>query len=176
MTFDICVLPPRMQAKIQFEICLVSNLDPVCWTWTGATNGKNYGSIGHQGRVWSTHRLVYELLVGPIPPGLHIDHLCLRKPCCHPAHLEPVTPRVNTRRALAAHVRCPQGHPLADPNIIIKHRPNGVKLRNCRVCAIDYHHGRRRQDFGPLRKKQPAAARRRQEILVAAEAALQQVA
>lgn len=170
MRVDVSALPLNMQKKIRFAECPVADLDPFCWTWTGSRNGRNYGSFSINGRRRGTHRLAYELLVGPIPDGLQIDHLCRVTCCCNPAHLEPVTPRVNVQRAVCPDLRCPQGHPLAEPNIIIKPRPNGVKIRNCRVCAIDYHHRRRGG------KRYPAAARRRQEILVAAEAALQQVA
>lgn len=174
MNADIEALPPRIRTKIQLELCPVRGLDGFCWVWTGRRN-HGYSSIYFAGRTQPTHRVTYELLVGPIPPGLQIDHLCRVRPCINPAHLEPVTARVNMQRAICPDRRCPQGHPLADPNLIVKRRPNGL-IHNCRVCAIDYHHGRRRQDFGPLRKKQPAAARRRQGILVAAEAALLQVA
>jgi hypothetical protein len=128
----ISQLPGRMQAKIQFEICLVPGLDPTCWTWTGAANNKNYGCVGYQGRSMLTHRRAYELLVGPIPPGFHVDHLCKNTRCCHPAHLEAVTPRVNTRRALSDTVRaCVHGHEYTPENTIVK--KNGQ--RNCRTCA-----------------------------------------
>jgi hypothetical protein len=168
-------LPPKMHTKIQLELCPVIGLAGLCWSWTGTRN-HGYGRVSYQGRTQGTHRVVYELLVGAITPGLELDHLCKNRPCCNPAHLEPVTRLENVRRAICPNGRCPQGHPLADPNLIVKRRPNGWTIHNCRVCAMDYHRGRRRQDDGPLRKKQPAAARRRQEILVAAEAAFQQVA
>lgn len=41
---------------------------------------------------------MYERWVGPIPEGLHIDHLCLNKICCNTMHLEPVTNAENGRR------------------------------------------------------------------------------
>jgi hypothetical protein len=44
------------------------------------------------------HRFAYELLVGPIPEGLVIDHLCRNRRCVNPAHLEPVTAEENWRR------------------------------------------------------------------------------
>ena len=75
-----------------------------CWEWTGTSDDKGYGQL----RVGSVtdgsatnrmaYRLVYELAVGPIPLGLHIDHLCNNPPCVNPAHLEPVTQRENNRR------------------------------------------------------------------------------
>lgn len=69
-----------------------------CWNWTGATS-RSYGRISaNRENVW-THRLMYERHVGPIPDGLDIDHLCLNTACCNPAHLEPVTPSENSRRA-----------------------------------------------------------------------------
>jgi HNH endonuclease len=166
---DIGALPPQIQTKIQLELCPVAGLDGFCWAWTGRLN-HGYSSIYFAGRTQPAHRVTYELLVGPIPSGLQIDHLCVNRPCLNPAHLEPVTARVNTQRALCPDWRCPQGHPLADPNLIVKRRPNGVTIHNCRVCAMDYHRKRRGG------KGRSDGVRRRALILVAAEDALQQVA
>jgi hypothetical protein len=44
------------------------------------------------------HRVVYEILVGPIPSGLQLDHICSVPWCVNPDHLEPVTAKENTRR------------------------------------------------------------------------------
>ena len=61
------------------------------------------------------HRFAYELLIGPIPDGLQIDHLCRVPLCVNVAHLEPVTNRVNTVRGKAGlrqrtKTHCPRGH------------------------------------------------------------------
>lgn len=64
-----------------------------CWNWRGHLS-KGYGYFGP--RV--AHRVVYEKVIGKIPDGLQIDHLCLNKRCVNPKHLEPVTPKENTNR------------------------------------------------------------------------------
>lgn len=114
-----------------------------CWGFTGATTSRGYGSLSHEGRIWSAHRLAYTLLVGPIPDGMTIDHLCFNKRCCNPAHLEAVTGSENTRRAFAAGVsksptairnsaktRCDRGHEFNAGNTYIDHRGH----RQCREC------------------------------------------
>lgn len=45
------------------------------------------------------HRFAYELVKGPIPEGLTLDHLCNVPLCVNPDHLEPVTLSENIRRA-----------------------------------------------------------------------------
>lgn len=86
-----------------------------CWLWTGTTvNG--YGQMRVADRKVYTHRFGYELLIGPIPEGLQIDHLCRVRHCVNPAHLEPVTAQENSLRSnnlAAANSRkthCPRGH------------------------------------------------------------------
>src|SRR3989442_920488 len=68
-----------------------------CWYWKGATNG-GYGTVYWGSRHRRVHVLVYELLRGPIPRELELDHLCRKRICCNPAHLEPVAHRENIRR------------------------------------------------------------------------------
>lgn len=67
-----------------------------CWQWIGRLDRDGYGRFGKRGRP--AHRVVWEALVGPIPVGHHLDHLCRNKACVNPDHLEPVLPVVNVRR------------------------------------------------------------------------------
>ena len=106
-----------------------------CWEWTGPCTEGGYGLIGAGGRhspLLRTHRVAYELMVGPIPEGLHIDHLCRNRRCCNPAHLEPVTQAENNRRAAANHTHCPRGHELPPKT------PPGVRRPQCRTCKREY--------------------------------------
>ena len=79
-----------------------------CWLWTGVVDRKGYGQfrVGSQAdstrRLVKAHRWAYEHLVGPIPEGRQIDHLCRVPWCVNPEHLEPVTNRENTVRGYKA--------------------------------------------------------------------------
>jgi len=100
-----------------------------CWTWTGYTSGFGYGRVklrsGAQ-RTANAHRVFYECLVGPIPDGLQLDHLCRVRNCVNPDHLEPVTQRENVLRGVglsavnARKTHCSQGHPLSGDNLKIE--------------------------------------------------------
>lgn len=61
-----------------------------CWHWTGFTRF-GYGRFGLERRIVMAHRYAYELLVEPIPAGLHIDHRCHNRACVNPDHLRVVT-------------------------------------------------------------------------------------
>jgi hypothetical protein len=105
-----------------------------CWLWTGVTSG-GYGQIRVAGRMRPTHCVAYELLVGPIPEGLELDHLCRVRNCCRVSHLEPVSHKENALRGVgcgavnAAKTHCKQGHPLFGDTVIIT-----AKERKCREC------------------------------------------
>lgn len=109
--------------------------DEGCWPWHGPVGGSGYGTMRFERKKHQAHRLIYELLIGPIPDGLDIDHLCSNKLCVNPDHLEPVTRSVNIQRAIDREERprktaCPQGHPFDESNTIVL-APSG---RRCRLC------------------------------------------
>ncbi len=80
---------------------------------------------------------MYEQLVGPIPPGLHLDHLCRNTSCVNPDHLEPVTVAENVLRGVgitaqnAQRTHCRRGHKFTAQNT---YRHGGK--RHCRICRM----------------------------------------
>lgn len=125
-------LPLRFWDKVQA-------VDTGCWLWRGArSNG--YGRLKVAGRTCFAHRLAYIRLVGAVPPGLQIDHLCRVRECVNPAHLEAVTARTNILRGespVAKNARkrlCPRGHELAGVNLAIYLDRQGRQRRTCRRC------------------------------------------
>lgn len=76
--------------------------DPdACWQWTRALTGEGYARVGWKGWSQLGHRVAYELLVGPIPDGLQIDHKCRNRACVNPKHLHPVTSKQNNENRSA---------------------------------------------------------------------------
>lgn len=122
-----------------------------CWNFTGGKIGGGYGFIQHytdEGTTYRSvaHRVAYELLVGPIPPGLQLDHLCRNRACVRPDHLEPVTCRENLLRGEtsaarnAAKTRCQNGHEFTAENTYVN--PSGG-TRTCRTCNLAWQAARR---------------------------------
>ena len=107
-----------------------------CWIWAGGKTGWGYGGFSADSQYVPAHRYAYELIVGPIPVGLQLDHLCRNRACVNPAHMEPVTNKINSLRGVSfsAHnaraTHCPQGHPYDLFNTYIT--PKGK--RDCRKC------------------------------------------
>ena len=73
-----------------------------CWEWIGLKQPSDSYLRPDNGygrwRGRAAHRVMYEMLVGPIPEGMELDHLCRFKACVNPAHLQPVTHAENVRR------------------------------------------------------------------------------
>lgn len=107
-----------------------------CWEWTGSRQRNGYGRVSFQGQSRFSHRVGYTLLVGPIPEGMQIDHLCRNRACWNPDHLEVVTCRVNLLRgetlpaACAAKTACPRSHLYDAENTWVDNR--GARI--CRTC------------------------------------------
>jgi hypothetical protein len=108
-----------------------------CWLWLGQKNSKGYGRVQVAKVMRAAHRVIYELLVGPIPKCLSVDHLCRVRNCVNPAHMDLVTTRVNVLRGqghTAANARktaCKRGHPLGGANLYV----DRLGHRRCRICT-----------------------------------------
>jgi len=144
MTRPVRTLEERLWPKI--------NKTETCWLWLAGLNGWGYGAfsmfVGGSWRPRSAHRVVYELLVGPIPAKYDIDHLCRVRRCVNPAHLEAVTRSENLRRGIgfpalqSAQTHCKRGHILDDAYV-------WHGMRHCRPCrkeyAQQYHQDRKKK-------------------------------
>lgn len=109
-----------------------------CWRWLASSQGTGYGQVKAPGRgnVRLAHRVAYELVKGPIPTGLVIDHLCRNRMCVNPDHLEPVTDAVNIQRGESPSMVtqrtgvCKRGHVLAEVGYA-----TWPGARTCRACS-----------------------------------------
>jgi hypothetical protein len=126
----------RIMARV---VATPGPLDTACWLTDFAPTVYGYVSVSNE----RAHRVTYEHFVGPIPPGLFLDHLCRNRACCNPTHLEPVTPQQNVLRGMAPNaiaVRsglCARGHPLTEAYLT----PRGK--RQCRTCQTQRDRKRR---------------------------------
>ena len=104
-----------------------------CWAWRGTISRKGYGMFWPTAVATPAHRYSYERLIGPIPKGLQIDHLCRNRSCVNPEHLEPVTAKENQLRSPfdpAAKSHCKYGHEYTPENTQVN--PRGARV--CRAC------------------------------------------
>src|ERR1035437_1194535 len=148
-------VPPRPLAERFWEKVDRSAGPDGCWLWLGCQK-RGYGVVWVDGgrRAGIAHRVAYELLVGPVPPGLVLDHYRLNEGprqapcstlCVNPAHVEPCTSIENVLRSSrtpyrvkAALTHCKRGHPFDETNT--KHSGDG--RRACRACSASYEQSR----------------------------------
>lgn len=135
----------RVLSNVILEDCPGQELP--CWIWKLSKTKGGYGKTKSNGRTCSVHKFVWQATVGSVTPGLQLDHLCRRRPCCNPHHLEEVTGQINIARGLSGLFRavhcgpdgrathCPKGHEYTAENTKIERIQNGRYFgRACRHC------------------------------------------
>ncbi len=126
--------------------------DAECWRWLASLNKAGYGQFNIDNKMKRSHRVTYELLRGPIPEGLVLDHLCRNRWCVNPWHMEAITNVENVRRG--AHFwdpeKCPRGHEYTDENTASDRHGYRVCLTCRRMLARERY---RRNRTGPLRER-----------------------
>lgn len=154
------MIPERIEQNIRRDP------ETACWIWTAArARTKGYGDTRFNGKTRRAHRVIYELLRGPIPHGLTLDHLCRNRACVNPDHLEPVNIRVNILRGdspSAINARkptCKAGHPYTPENTHID--PEGRRI--CREC-VRARERERYHSMTPERREQYLAKQRRKDL------------
>ncbi len=111
-----------------------------CWLWRprSGRGGYAYFFRGPHLGLGLAHRWIYGQVVGPIPEGLTLDHLCRVRNCVNPAHLEPVTHEVNVRRGespstvTARTGVCQRGHAMTPDNVYVSPSDGARACRECR--------------------------------------------
>jgi hypothetical protein len=120
----------------RFTANLTSTAPDKCWLWKAALDREGYGRFSMRKRYIAAHRFSYLNYIGPLQPGLVLDHLCRNRACANPAHLEAVTDQQNILRGTAPSAvnarktHCLRGHELVGENLCV--RPGGK--RGCRTC------------------------------------------
>jgi hypothetical protein len=115
-----------------------------CWLWTGFIDRAGYGRSSPVGYA---HVVALELAGVTVPPGYERDHLCRRRHCCRPDHLEPVPHRTNWQRGespsavLYREGVCIRGHEATDDNVY--RRKSTGEIVWCRPCR----NARRREAY-----------------------------
>ena len=120
-----------------------------CWEWTAEKVHNGYGRFSPKrpAKKIKAHTWAYTALMGPVPEGMELDHLCRNRLCLNPAHLEPVTHRENLMRGDSAAARCarkthcPKGHAYDAENTQISRRGD----RSCRTCRAEQSRAKRRR-------------------------------
>lgn len=126
----------------------VDKLTEPCWIWQGRTDRLGYGRYGTGNLI--AHRVAYEFMVGPIPDGLTLDHLCRNRRCVNPAHLEAVTLHTNILRGQAPAARnarkthCGRGHEFTAENTYWR-ADGGRECRQCQRICQRIHRERRKE-------------------------------
>jgi hypothetical protein len=120
-----------------------------CWVWNGSLRNRMqaYGHFNYQHKAMTSHRFAWLALVGELPVGKHLHHLCENPACVNPAHLLPLDPTVHMREYTpqnavvqrGASSTCPNGHDLSGHNLIVR----GDGRRRCRTCLHAYEVKRR---------------------------------
>lgn len=115
-------------------IAIREDPDTGCWIWLGEIDKKGYGRFSIGGRRVQAHIYLWTEKNGPLPPSIQLDHMCRRRACVRPEHMDPVSGSENVKRTFARYRRaleyCPALHRLDETG---KATPEGGVV--CKLCS-----------------------------------------
>lgn len=129
---DVNVCTTNRYVPMEERFWMKVQKTPDCWNWTASRRG-DYGRFTDYrgGKTQSAHRWAYEFLVGQVPDGKQLDHICHNTLCVNPDHLRPVTPKQNMENRDGAHRNSKTGI-----------RGVSYNTKNRRFVAFTKHYGK----------------------------------
>lgn len=114
-----------------------------CWLWNRCLDGKGYGVLNIDYKLYRSHRLAAQITGMDIPSGKFVCHTCDVRACCNPTHLFVGEPADNVRDMHKKKRAWQYTH----PEKAATGDRNGARKYPERLCRGDNHHSRRRPGF-----------------------------
>lgn len=141
---------PSVVGRLMLEGLAPMDVKGDCIIWPRRIDRRGYGRASG-GRF--AHKVAYEKVYGPVPPGLELDHLCRNRACFNPEHLEPVTHKVNMQRgSIGSRTSCQNGHEYTAENTRVEITGNRTR-RRCRQCDMQRQQACRARQAGGVTPK-----------------------
>lgn len=113
-----------------------------CWFWKGKIDD-GYGRFYISGNFYGVHQLSLRVLKNEhLQSDFVVDHMCGKRSCCNPEHLQQITRSQNTLKRVKKKDTsiCVNGHPLTGEDALVhiserRTRHSGdVPTVTCKVC------------------------------------------
>ncbi len=132
------VVTPALVARFMSKVYVDYGMPDGCWIWTASKNEFGYGYFGVKNKMHKSHRVAYQIFIGPITDNLLVCHTCDNTACVNPAHMFLGSPkdnmvdmRVKGRDGHSSKTHCKNGHEYSEENT---NKNSATGHRICKTC------------------------------------------